>query len=210
MKLQRDQVVAATLVGTVVVVLGFASGIGRVPQTQNVVSQPDQHSHAPTTTSPAEQPPQPENPMPQPVAYNPAPMPQVPEGPHVPAPEHSHPDVPPPTTPPPTTTPPSSQPGKPCDAGAITKLLRQLGLLSLLGGDLPVVHELPTGTKKTGELTQPSLVDLPLLGDPTKLLGDPTKLLGDPTKLLGDLLGSTCALAVDEKTGQVEAVLDTP
>ncbi|RAS68194.1 hypothetical protein C8D87_102257 [Lentzea atacamensis] len=33
MKLQRDQVVAATLVGTVVVVLGFASGIGRVPLT---------------------------------------------------------------------------------------------------------------------------------------------------------------------------------
>jgi hypothetical protein len=205
MKLQRDQVVAATLVGTVVVVLGFASGIGRVPQTQNVVSQPDQHSHAPTTTSPAEQPPQPENPMPQPVAYDPAPMPPVPEGPHVPAPEHSHPDVPPPTTPPTTTptTPPTSEPGKPCDAGAITKLLRQLGLLSLLGDDLPLVHELPTGTKKAGELKQPSLVDLPLLGDPVELLGD-------AGKLVGDLLGSTCALAVDEKTGQVKAVLDTP
>ncbi|MDT7788024.1 MAG: hypothetical protein QOF58_6443, partial [Pseudonocardiales bacterium] len=40
MKLQRDQVVAASLVGTVVVVLGFASGLGRAPQSQNSVSQP--------------------------------------------------------------------------------------------------------------------------------------------------------------------------
>lgn len=191
MKLQRDQVVAATLVGTVVVVLGFASGIGRVPQTQNAVSQPN--SHAPATTAPHDQSHAPEQQhVPQPVAHNPAPLPHLPEGPHVPAPTHPHPTTPPSTTRPPTTTPPTTKPGEPCDVGAITKVLRELGLLSLLD-ELPVVHELPEGTRKAAG---PSLVDLPLLGD--------------PVKLLDDLLGSTCELVVDEKTNRVTALLDTP
>jgi hypothetical protein len=192
MKLQRDQVVAATLVGTVVVVLGFASGIGRIPQAQNTVSQPDHHAQVPVPSLTG-QPHQPAVHVPQPVAHNPAPIPHVPAGPHVPAPTHPHPSTPPTTTkPPPTTTPPATEP---CDAGAITKLLRQLGLLSLLDGDdeLPVVHELPEGTKKAERL---SLVELPLLGD--------------PLKLIDDLLGTTCALVVDEKTDRVTAVLDTP
>ncbi|MFI6098439.1 hypothetical protein ACIA8G_23035 [Lentzea sp. NPDC051213] len=196
MKLQRDQVVAATLVGTVVVVLGFASGMGRVPQTQNAVSQPSQHTHTPTPT-PTEQPHQPMNHVPQPVAHNPVPIPHQPAGPHVPAPEHPHPTTPPPTTKPPTTTPPTTEPPKPCDAGAITKLLRQLGLLSLLDGDLPVVQELPEGTKKAEEL---SLVELPLLGDPVKLVDG----------VLAGLLGTTCALVVDEKTDKVTALLEGP
>lgn len=194
MKLQRDQVVAATVVGTVVVVLGFASGIGRVPQTQNVVSQPN--SHAPSTTAPHDQPNLPaQQHVPQPVAHNPAPLPHVPEGPHVPAPEHPHPSTPPGTTKPPVTSPPPTTPpptNEPCDVGAITKLLRQLGLLSLLD-ELPVVQELPAGTKKVEEL---SLVDL--------------SLLGDPVELIDDLLGSTCELVVDEKTNRVTALLDTP
>ncbi|MBM7857459.1 hypothetical protein [Lentzea nigeriaca] len=186
MKLQRDQVVAATLVGTVVVVLGFASGIGRIPPAQSTVSQQDHHAQAPVP-SPTGQPHQPAVPVPQPVAHNPAPMPHVPAGPHVPAPERPH-----PTTPPPTTKPPATEPHQPCDAGAITKLLRQLGLLSLLD-ELPVVHELPAGTKKAERL---SLVELPLLGD--------------PLDLLDDLLGTTCSLVVDEKTDRVTALLDTP
>jgi hypothetical protein len=181
--------VAATLVGTVVVVLGFASGIGRVPQAQNAVSQPEQHPHAPATTAPHT----PVQHVPQPVAHNPAPVPHLPEGPHVPAPEHPHPTAPPVTTRPPTTPPPTTtKPDEPCDAGAITKLLRELGLLSLLD-ELPVVHELPEGTKKAEQL---SLLQLPLLGD--------------PVELIEDLLGTTCSLVVDEKTDKITALLDTP
>lgn len=193
MKLQRDQVVAATLVGTVVVVLGFASGIGRIPQAQSTVSQPDHHAQAPIP-SPTEQPHQPAAHVPQPVAHNPAPIPHQPAGPHVPAPTHPHPTTPPGTTKPtkPPTTPPTTEPSEPCDVGAITKLLRELGLLELLD-DLPLVHELPEGTKKAERL---SLVELPLLGD--------------PVKLLDDLLGTTCSLVVDEKTNRVTALLDTP
>ncbi|MEU0877555.1 hypothetical protein ABZ345_03065 [Lentzea sp. NPDC005914] len=199
MKLQRDQVVAASLVGTVVVVLGFASGLGRVPQSQNAVSQPKPPATS-TTTSPV-QTHQPANNVPQPVAHNPAPVAHQPAGPHVPAPEHPHPSTPPTTTRPPTTTPPTTPtpPGKPCDAGAITKLLRSLGLLSS-PDDLPIVSELPDGTKKAERL---SLVTLPLLGDPLKLLGD-------PVKLLDDLLGTTCSLVLDEKTDEVTALLGTP
>ncbi|GGU19882.1 hypothetical protein GCM10010178_09920 [Lentzea flava] len=184
--------VAATLVGTVVVVLGFASGIGRIPQAQSTVSQPDHHAQAPVP-SPTGQPHQPAVPVPQPVAHNPvpAPVPHLPAGPHVPAPTHPHPTTPPVTTKPPT-TPPTTEPPEPCDAGAITKLLRQLGLLSLLD-ELPIVHELPAGTKKAERL---SLVELPLLGD--------------PVDLLDDLLGTTCTLVVDEKTDRVTALLDTP
>jgi hypothetical protein len=200
MKLQRDQVVAATLVGTVVVVLGFASGIGRVPQTQNMVSQPNTHA-PPTTTTRPEQPRPPVNHVPQPVVHNPAPVPHLPAGPHVPAPEHPHPSVPPGTTPPPTTRPPTTTPGEPCDAGAITKLLRQLGLVSLVD-ELPVVPELPEGTKKAEKLP---VVNLPLLGGLSGLSG-----LGDVGKLLDGLLGSTCALVMDEKTDKVTALLDTP
>jgi len=198
MKLQRDQVVGATLVGTVVVVLGFASGIGRIPSASNVASHPN--SHAPSATkSPPEQPRQPAQNVPRPVAHNPVPIPHVPLGPHVPAPQHPHPNVPPTTTRPPAKPPTTTPPGEPCDAGAITKLLRQLGLLSSLD-ELPIVTEPPDGTKKAEQL---SVVELPLLGDPLKLLGD-------PLKLLDDLLGSTCALVQDEKTGRVTALLDTP
>jgi len=191
MKLQRDQVVGATLVGTVVVVLGFASGIGRVPSAPNAASHPNSHS-PPTATSPPVQPRQPAPNVPRPVAHNPVPVPHVPQGPHVPAPQHPHPSVPPTTTRPPTTPPTTTPPGEPCDAGAITKLLRQLGLLSPLE-ELPVVAELPDGTKKAERL---SVVELPLLGG--------------PVKLLDDLLGSTCVLVQDEKTGRVTALLDTP
>lgn len=189
MKLQRDQVVGATLVGTVVVVLGFASGIGRVPQAQTSISQPTQHSHTPAP-SPVQQPHQPANHVPPPVAHNPGPIAHLPEGPHVPAPEHPHPSTPATTTKPPVTTSPA--PEEPCDAGAITKLLRQLGLLSLLD-ELEIVHELPEGTKKAEKLT---LLDLPLLGD--------------PVKLIDDLLGTKCSLVVDEKTNRVTALLDAP
>jgi hypothetical protein len=71
-------------------------------------------------------------------------------------------------------------------------LLRSLGLL-LSPDELPIVSELPDGTKKAERL---SLVELPLLGD--------------PVKLLDDLLGTTCSLVLDERTDKVTALLGTP
>ncbi|GLZ33131.1 hypothetical protein Lesp02_53190 [Lentzea sp. NBRC 105346] len=174
MKLQRDQVVAASLVGTVVVVLGFASGIGGVPQAQSVPPptppRPTQH----------EQPHPPAEHVPQPVAHNPVPAAHVP-APHVPAPSYSHPSVPSPTTSVPTTT--SSAPARPCDAGGLTKLLHDLGLLI---GDLPIVGELTEGTKAVDEL--------PLLGG-----------------LLPPLeLPDGCKVVVDDRTGKITGLLGTP
>ncbi|MFS8100519.1 hypothetical protein LFM09_25660 [Lentzea alba] len=72
---------AATLVGTVVVVLWFASGIGRISQaqsSQNSISQPVGHPHPPAEPS-----------------HQPAPVPHQPAGPHVPAPEPASPVLPP-------------------------------------------------------------------------------------------------------------------
>ncbi|WP_086661428.1 hypothetical protein [Lentzea kentuckyensis] len=193
MKLQRDQVVAAGLVGTVVVVLGFASGIGGVPVAQSGPTPPVQHLPAATTTPPA----RPQQPPPQQQQVVPAAVPlPVPQGPHVPAPavEHPHPaPTSPPSKPtvPPTTTPPS----KPCEGGAVTELLKLLDLDAL-----PVVGELLPGTH---EVERESTVDLPLLGK----LGDPAKLVGD---LTGDLLGPGCSLVADDKTGKITALLSTP
>ena len=175
MKLQRDQVVAASLVGTVVVVLGFASGIGGVPQAQSGPAP------TPPRTTQHEQPHPPEAHVPQPVAHNPVPAAHVP-APHVPAPTHAHPSVPVPTTrtPVPTTTSPT--PAEPCDADALTKLLRELGLLA---GELPILHELTEGTK--------TVEKLPLLG------------LLPPLDLPGG-----CKVVVEEKTGKVTGLLGTP
>ena len=176
MKLQRDQVVAASLVGTVVVVLGFASGIGGVPQAQS--------GPAPTPPRPTqhEQPHPPEEHVPQPVAHIPVPAAHVP-APHVPTPTYSHPSVPSPTTtttPVPTTTTPSA-PARPCDADALTKLLHDLGLLV---GDLPVLHELTGGTKAVEELPLLGVLLPPLqLPDGCKVVVD--EKTGKVTGLLG-------------------------
>lgn len=193
MKLQRDQVVAAGLVGTVVVVLGFASGIGGVPVAQSGPTPPVRHPPAATTTPPA----RPQQPPPQQQYVVPAAVPlPVAQGPHVPAPalEHPHPaPTSPPSKPtvPPTTTPPS----KPCEGAAVTELLKLLDV-----DELPVVGELLPGTH---EVERQSDVDLPLLGK----LGDPAKLVGD---LTGDLLGPGCSLVADDETGKITALLSTP
>jgi hypothetical protein len=183
MKLQRDQVVAASLVGTVVVVLGFASGIGQVPRAQGGPVQAQTPSTSPT---PVEQPHHPPADQ-MPVARNPVPVAHQPAAPHVPAPTHPHPSAPPGTTKPPTTTPPTttpSTPDEPCDADVLTKLLRDVGLLV---GELPVVGELTDGTKAVDEV--------PLLG---------LSLL-PPLKLPGG-----CQVVLDEKTGRVTGLLDAP
>ena len=193
MKLQRDQVVAAGLVGTVVVVLGFASGIGGVPVAQSGPTPPVRHP--PAATTPSARPQQPPPPQPQYVVPAAVPLPVAP-GPHVPAPtlEHPHPaPTSPPSKPtvPPTTTPPS----KPCEGGAVAELLKLLDV-----DELPVVSELLPGTH---EVERQSDVDLPLLGK----LGDPVKLVGD---LTGDLLGPGCSLVADDETGKITALLSTP
>ncbi|TWP52937.1 hypothetical protein FKR81_07450 [Lentzea tibetensis] len=219
MKLQRDQVVAASLVGTVVVVLGFASGIGRVAQ--GGVAQ----AQTPPSQTRSEQP-HPADHAPQPVAHNPAPVAHQPgPGPHVPAPTHPHPTAPPST---PTTTPTQpTKPAAPCDAGAIAALLKQLGVLV---GELPIVGELTGGALAVDGL---SLVDKRLVGavDPALLTGLLGSLGGSlplgklpvgtlplggtdaaPADLsaLTGLLGGTCRLVVDQKTGRVTGLLDQP
>lgn len=216
MKLQRDQVVAASLVGTVVVVLGFASGIGRVAQ--GGVAQ----AQTPPSQTRSEQP-HPADHVPQPVAHNPVPAAHLPgPGPHVPAPTHPHATVPPATTTrPPTTIKPPTKPEEPsCDAGAIAALLQKLGLLV---GDLPVVGELADGALALDGL---SLVDKGIVGavDPAALTGllGSTGLLGGGLPLGGKdvapvdlsaltgLLGGSCELVVDEKTRRVTGLLDKP
>ncbi|NKE55542.1 hypothetical protein FXN61_01365 [Lentzea sp. PSKA42] len=195
MKLQRDQVVAATLVGTVVVVLGFASGLGRVPvaqggstQTPNATKPTQQEAHHPQA-----------NPVPHPVGHNNPVQVAHPPLPHVPAPTHPHQTVPPRTTPPtkPPSTAPTTPPNEPCDPDVVKALLKQLGVLV---DELPVVSELIDGSAPIDELSKLDLS--PLLG----LLGAAPK---PPADLPAELPGG-CKLLVDEKSGKVTGLLDTP
>jgi hypothetical protein len=188
MKFNRDQVVAASLVGTVVVVLGFASGLGRVPTT---VADQQASGHPPAS--------------PDHVAGTPEHVPAVPVGqpqgrqgasvPHVdptrpasthPNPVHPggdqpHPD---PTTPPTTTTPPSRPP---CDVDAIAALLGGLG--ALVDG-LPLVSDLTGALPLPGDGATPAVLG-PLTGTLTGAVGSLGGLLGGaaPTPLTGPLAG---------------------
>jgi hypothetical protein len=192
-KLQREHVVAASLVGTVVVVLGFASGLGQVPAGSESAAPPAAQKPpretvpAKTTTPvPAVHIGHPIAEPPQRVAATtrPAPTTTVP-------PTHPHSTAPPTSTSP--TTPPTS-PTKPpsCDVDAITALLRQVGALV---GELPVVTELTEGLVVVDEVPK-------LLGG---LLGGLTGK--NPTPVEG-LLGDSCRLLVDPKTGRVTGLLD--
>lgn len=152
MAFNRDQVVAASLVGTVVVVLGFASGLGQVPTgaaDRQVTAHPPQvPDHVTTTTPPV---PAVHVGQPQPRAHHgtahpshPAPAhPSPPTHPGHPAPDHPGPDPHPGPGPTPPTTEP---PGLPCDVDAISALLAGLGavvdglpLVSDLTGALPLL-----------------------------------------------------------------------
>lgn len=192
MKLQRDQVVAATLVGTVVVVLGFASGIGRVPVAQGGSTQ------TPNTTKPAQQDAHhpPANDVAQPVGHNNPVQPANPPLPHVPAPTHPH-VTPPPGATKPTTPSKPTTPTEPCDPDAVKALLKQLGVLV---DELPVVSELIDGSAPIDELSKLDLS--PLLG----LLGAAP---APPADLPAELPGG-CKLLVDEKSGEVTGLLDMP
>lgn len=164
MKVNRDQVVAASLVGTVVVVLGYASGLGRVPTpvpTQQEARQAVAPEHPVTTTTP------PVVHIGQPLPHNPPHVVVPVTHPEVTHPTPTHPEAthPTPTHPTPT-TPPSTTP-PPCDTDAIATLLKQVGALV---GDLPVVSDLAHLTDLpdlTGALPLGGVLDgLPLGGLP--------------------------------------------
>ncbi|ONI82220.1 hypothetical protein ALI22I_39495 [Saccharothrix sp. ALI-22-I] len=176
MTLNRDRVVAASLVGTVVVVLGFASGLGRVPigaaDQQAITHPPQSPDHVTGTTPPVPtvyvgQPQSQGQPNRNVVGQRPVPTHPNPVHPDPTHPGGGHP-APNPTTPP-TTTPPAQQP--PCDVDAIGGLLGRLGA---------VVEGLPLVSDLTGAL--------PLLGGDG--LGAVTGTLGGLTGAVGGLTGS--------------------
>lgn len=142
---RRDQLIAASLTGAVVIVVGYASGLGLKPGTaaENppVLAQPPPSAATPL---PGGEPPAPA-PIPSlpavPVVDAPAPVapPTTPGGVEVqpspspspePVPTHPHPD-------PPSVTPPLPPPDvelPPCEPGVAQQVLDTVGTLPLLGG----------------------------------------------------------------------------
>lgn len=146
---RRDQLIAASLTGAVVIVVGYASGLGLKPGTAAAENPPALAQPAPSASTPS---PGGEPPAPVPVPSLPAvpvtgvpapaapPEPTVPGGgvevspsvpPPDPVPSHPHPGPPsatPPSPPPPGTELPA------CQAGVAQQLLDTVGTLPLLGG----------------------------------------------------------------------------
>jgi hypothetical protein len=160
---RRDAAVAAALAGTVVVILGYAAGLGIENPDAVVAAEPPVPPSAPATPVPGQQPPasaapaaQPLAPLPAPVAPTPtvpasppaSPEPSTPGQPTTPAqpstpgsPHSPHP--PEPTTPQPTDPTPSCAPGvldgvpvvEPVSDAAVSFVSAILGLV-------PVIDEL--------------------------------------------------------------------
>ncbi|AIG73640.1 Putative membrane protein [Amycolatopsis japonica] len=140
---RRDQLIAASLTGAVVIVVGYASGLGLKPGTAAENPPPVIAQPAPSGPSPVpDGKPPPPAPIPAlpavPVTDAPAPVAPpgpgggVDAGPSAPPPEpvpptHPHPE--PPTTPPP---PPEELPV--CQPGAVQQVLDTVAALPLLGG----------------------------------------------------------------------------
>ncbi|MFE3176497.1 hypothetical protein ACFXPA_29915 [Amycolatopsis sp. NPDC059090] len=162
---RRDQVVAACLAGAVVVVVGYASGIGLKTTAASSPVAPDQ---PPAQAAPAPQPVLPNGELPPPGAVQP--MPPMPGGgiPPVDAPPPAEPvadvpsgEIPPPTgdilqptgdpmPPAPPETPPQTPTGTPpptetptCQPSAVQPVLDTVSGLPLVGG-------LTTGLAVTG------------------------------------------------------------
>lgn len=146
--LRRDHVIAASLAGAVVVVVGYASGIGLRPGSAAATPPPvADGGHAVTPETPGAQPipsalppsAVPVPPLPaipvgdQPVMTMPPPPADVVANPTPnPAPDPGTPTVPPPST----TTPPPPPPGgdlPACQPGAAQQVLDTVGGLPLLG-----------------------------------------------------------------------------
>jgi hypothetical protein len=148
-RLKREHIVAAGLVGTVVVVVGFASGLGMRPQTDDTAqAQPAPPVRTPVTRTTTTPPPPNTgsggsgggaggggggftgggNPVPQPIQGRPDPV--------IVTPTHSaHPPAP---TTPPTSTPSTTPSLPPCDPGLLRTLVDTVdstvgGLTGLLG-----------------------------------------------------------------------------
>ncbi|MER6665036.1 hypothetical protein ABT256_10840 [Amycolatopsis japonica] len=140
---RRDQLIAASLTGAVVIVVGYASGLGLKPGAAAESPPPVIAQPAPSGPSPV---PDGKPPLPAPIPSLPAvpvtdaPAPVAPPGlggdvdvsPSAPPPEtvpptHPHPE--PPTTPPP---PPEELPV--CEPGAVQQVLDTVAALPLLGG----------------------------------------------------------------------------
>jgi hypothetical protein len=146
--LRRDHVIAASLAGAVVIVVGYASGIGLRPGGTAGAATPPvvaDGGHPATPETPAAQPPPPGLP---PSDVPPVPLPAVPVGDQpaqtvpsmpsmpgdggvVPAPE-PEPTQPEPT-PPPATPPPPGTDVPPCQPGVPQQVLDTVGGLPLLG-----------------------------------------------------------------------------
>lgn len=140
--LRRDHVIAASLAGAVVVVVGYASGIGLRPGSAADAATPppvaDGGPPAPATTQPLPSglPPSGVPAVPLPAGAPPAePMPPMPPVPSTPGDVVVAPTpAPVPTTPP--TTPPPPPPGTDvpaCEPGAAQQVLDTVGGLPLLG-----------------------------------------------------------------------------
>lgn len=175
---QREHIVAACLVGSVVIVVGFASGLG-IHATTTAPSRPDTRADSPEHPAadlPVVAPPEPTAPRPahppiDPIAVAPAPAEPVRTTPtDTPDPTHSHPA---PTTPAPTTPPPSPPD---CVPGTVPALLDTLtGAVTVLPLDpltgavtaLPldaVIGGLTTALPPAGSLLPTGLGVLPVSG----------------------------------------------
>ncbi|MFJ8910860.1 hypothetical protein [Amycolatopsis sp. NPDC102389] len=143
---RRDQLIAASLTGAVVIVVGYASGLGLKPGTAAESPPPMAAGPAPSEASPV---PDGKPPPPAPIPSLPAdpvtdvPAPVAPPGPGggvevspsapppEPVPTHPHPE--PPTTVP-TTPPPPPEELPVCQPGAAQQVLDTVAALPLLGG----------------------------------------------------------------------------
>ncbi|MFT7872274.1 MULTISPECIES: hypothetical protein [Amycolatopsis] len=153
--LRRDHVIAASLAGAVVVVVGYASGIGLRPGTTTAAAPPAVADGGnPVTPETPGTPPLPAGPLPTGGPQSPLPalpvdapsavtMPSMPPMPGdigaAPVPDPGSPDpgaAPPPASPEPTTTVPPPPPGTDvpaCQPGVAQQLLETVGGLPLLG-----------------------------------------------------------------------------
>jgi len=129
--LRRDHVIAAGLAGAVVIVVGYASGLGLKPGSvgagSSVTADGGQHS---TPQTPAGERPVPSGQLPSPDAV--PPMPPVPGGTQPVDVPPSPPDVVPVTTMP-TEQPPPGTPSPECQPGLVQPVLNAASGLPLVG-----------------------------------------------------------------------------
>jgi len=140
----RETVVAASLVGSVVVVVGYASGFGVRPIFGDQPAPGGGQAIA--TRSPTTRPAMPANTTPpgQPAPANPAVPRQVVPGRQLPRVTTTTPTTHPNPSQPTTTTPPTTSPPPTCQPGLLVTLLSTVGdLTGALGLPLPVSTALP-------------------------------------------------------------------